>query len=63
MEDELLTVEQAAERLKMHPDTVRRLFREGQLPGRKVGARRWRIGATALREFIEGGGQKPAAKV
>jgi excisionase family DNA binding protein len=55
MTDELLTVEQAAERLQMHPDTVRRLLREGQLPGRKFGPRQWRISAAALRAYIEGG--------
>jgi excisionase family DNA binding protein len=60
VEDELLTVEEAAGRLKMHPVTVRRLLREGNLPGRKVGARQWRVSAAALREFIETG--KPASK-
>jgi excisionase family DNA binding protein len=58
MGDELLTVDQAAERLQMHADTVRRLLREGQLPGRKVGARQWRISADALKAYVEGG--KPA---
>jgi len=60
MADELLTVEQAAERLQMHPDTVRRLLRDGQLPGRKIGARQWRISADALKSYIEGGSQGPA---
>ncbi|MDR3739312.1 MAG: helix-turn-helix domain-containing protein [Terracidiphilus sp.] len=61
MDDELLTVEEAAARLKMHPVTVRRMLRAGQLPGRKVGARQWRVSAAALRAYIEGG-PKPAAK-
>ena len=61
MEDELLTVEEAAGRLKMHPVTVRRLLRDGQLPGRKIGARQWRISADALKAYVDGG-QKPAAK-
>ena len=60
MSDELLTVEQAAERLQMHPDTVRRLLRDSQLPGRKIGARQWRISADALKAYVEGG-QAPAA--
>ena len=51
---ELLTVEQAAERLQMHPDTVRRLLRGGQLPGRKLGPRQWRVSADALRAYMEG---------
>lgn len=59
MGDELLTVDQAAERLQMHADTVRRLLREGQLPGRKVGARQWRISADALKAYINGD-PKPA---
>ena len=61
MEDELLTVEEAAGRLKMHPVTVRRLLRDGQLPGRKIGARQWRISADVLKAYVDGG-QKPAAK-
>ena len=61
MEDELLTVEEAAARLKMHPVTVRRLLREGQVPGRKVGVRQWRVSAAALKAYIEGG-ERPAAK-
>jgi excisionase family DNA binding protein len=55
VDDELLTVDEAASRLKMHPVTIRRLLREGKLPGRKVGAREWRISAAVLRAFIEGG--------
>ncbi len=58
MEDELLTVEEAAARLKMHPDTIRRLLREGSMPGVKLGKRQWRISAAALARFIEGD-QKP----
>ncbi len=53
MSDELLTVEQAATRIQMHPDTVRRLLREKQIPGVKLGARQWRIPAGALSEFID----------
>jgi excisionase family DNA binding protein len=59
--DELLTVEQAAGRLQMHPVTVRRLLRDGQLPGRKIGARQWRVSADALKAYMEAG-QKPARR-
>jgi excisionase family DNA binding protein len=62
MGDELLTVEQAAGRLQMHPDTVRRLLREGQLPGRKIGARQWRVSSDSLKAFVENGPQKPVPK-
>jgi excisionase family DNA binding protein len=50
---ELLTVEQAAEKLQMHVGTVRRLLRENRLPGVKVGLRQWRISAEALKQFTE----------
>jgi excisionase family DNA binding protein len=53
MSDELLTAEQAAERLQLHADTVRRLLREGEIPGRKVGKRQWRISAAVLKDYIE----------
>lgn len=52
---ELLTVEQAAEKLKMHPDTIRRLLRDGQLPGIKLGKRQWRIPSKALDDYIQRG--------
>lgn len=52
MDDELLTVEEAASRLKMHIGTVRRLLREKTLPGVKMGPRQWRVPAAALREYV-----------
>ena len=36
---ELLTVEEVAELLQCHPDSVRRMMRQGRLPAVKVG---WR---------------------
>jgi len=51
MED-YLTVEEVAQRLKLHPDTVARLLREKKLPGYKV-AGSWRISLSELREWME----------
>jgi len=51
MED-YLTVEEVAQRLKLHPDTVARLLREKKLPGYKV-AGSWRISPSELREWME----------
>ena len=51
MDDELLTVEEAAKRLKMHVGTVRRLLRDKRLPGVKVGPRQWRVPDAALQEY------------
>jgi len=50
----------AATRLQMHLDTCCRLLRGGQLPGRKIGARRWRVSASALKAYVEGGKPEPA---
>jgi excisionase family DNA binding protein len=54
-EQEYLTPDQAAEKLQIHPKTVRRLLNEGKLPGQRVGGRHWRISAASLRNYIEGG--------
>lgn len=61
VDHELLTVEQAAGKLQMHPDTVRRLLREGQIAGVKVGKRQWRVAREALERFIKGD-QKPKSE-
>lgn len=51
---DVLTVDEAARELKMHPVTVRKLLRNGHLPGGKVGPRQWRISGAALKAYIEG---------
>jgi excisionase family DNA binding protein len=48
---DLLTVNEAAKTVKMHPDTIRRFIREGKLKASRVGGR-WRVHMDALREFI-----------
>src|SRR5436309_2147545 len=48
----LLTPEEAARILGLSPFTVRRLLREGELPGRKVGKRQWRIRRVDLEEYL-----------
>jgi excisionase family DNA binding protein len=52
-DDDLLTVEQAAEKLQLSIPTVRRMLREGKLPGRKLGPRQWRVPLAAIKQFIE----------
>ena len=39
---ELFTAEELAEKLRIHPHTVRRLARAGKLPGFKIGGQ-WRF--------------------
>lgn len=51
-----LTVEQVAERLQFHPDTVRRLLREGKIQGyRQTRRGGWRIRASEIDRFITQG--------
>ncbi len=50
----LLTVEEVAERLKVHHSTVRRWLRTRELKGYPLGDRAgWRIGETDLLDFLE----------
>ena len=48
---ELLTVEEAAKRLKLAPKTVRKLCRSRSLTAVNV-QRRWRIPVSAIDEFL-----------
>ena len=50
MSEQLHTVQQAAERLKLHPKTVLRLIHEGRLRGRRIG-KAYRILDTDLNAF------------
>ena len=48
------TVEEIAERLKVHPQTVRTLVRSGELPASRIGERGgWRIAESDLLAFME----------
>ena len=68
MDDRLLTVDEVAERLKVHPESVRRWLRDGTLAGHLVTRRAgWRIPESAFLRFTrgepsegpEGGGGEP----
>jgi len=54
----LFSVEEISEKFNLHPVTVRRLFRQGRLQGRKVG-KRWYLTEEALRSYFEAA-SKPA---
>lgn len=55
MDDPLLTVEEVAERLKVHPESVRRWLRAGTLTGHRVTRRAgWRIPESAFLQFSRG---------
>lgn len=57
-EDELLTVDEAAKRLKLHAVTVRNMLRAGTIAGMKVGAQQWRVPESSLQAFIKSRMQK-----
>lgn len=57
-EHKLLTCEEAATHLRLHPRTVGRMLQEGRLPGVKVG-RQWRIRRVDLEAFLARSGDSP----
>jgi excisionase family DNA binding protein len=48
----LMTIDEVAEYLNLHPLTVRRLAREGEIPAFKVG-RQWRVKKELLERWLE----------
>jgi excisionase family DNA binding protein len=52
--DRLLTVSEAAERLRLNPETIRRWLRDGHLSGLWLGSDKagWRISERDLDAFI-----------
>ncbi len=48
----LMTIEETAEYLKLHPLTVRRLAREEKIPAFKLG-RQWRVKRELLDKWLE----------
>lgn len=57
VEDRLLTVQQVADRLQIHPETVRRWLREKRLHGTKLGSNRsgFRISESEVNRLVAGG--------
>lgn len=53
MERGVFSPEEAAAYLKIHPQTVYKLLRSGELPGRKIG-QLWRISRQGLAAYLEG---------
>jgi excisionase family DNA binding protein len=55
-EHTVLTCEEAATYLRLHPRTVGRMLQEGRFPGVKVG-RQWRIRRADLETFLTHNGK------
>lgn len=53
MDDDLLTVEQVAERLQVHPDTVRRYIREKKLTAIRLSNTNLRVRKSELDRFLK----------
>ena len=51
--DEVLSVEEVALRLKVSDVTVRRMLNDGRLPGIRVG-RQWRVASTTVSRALRG---------
>lgn len=49
--DPIMTIEETAEYLSLHPLTIRRLAREGEIPAFKVG-RQWRVRRSILDQWL-----------
>ena len=52
--DKLLTVPEVADRLRLNPETIRRMLRDGRLSGFRIGADNagWRVSEADLVAFI-----------
>ncbi len=66
-EVELLTTQEAAQILRVTPQTIMNMIRRGDLPGRKIGARGntspWRIPREAVIEYINFNEKESSVKV
>ena len=51
-DDDILTIAEVANYLRLNPQTVYRLTQQGQLPGFKVG-RHWRFSRRHIEEWIK----------
>jgi excisionase family DNA binding protein len=49
-EDELFTIKELSEHLRVHPTTIYRLLRQGRLPGFRVGSN-WRFNRAAIEQW------------
>ena len=52
MDEEILTIREVADLLKLHPKTVNKLANSGKLPGYRIG-RQWRFRKSELLRVLE----------
>jgi excisionase family DNA binding protein len=49
-QDEIFTIKELSEHLRVHPTTIYRLLRQGRLPGFRVGSN-WRFNRAAIEQW------------
>jgi excisionase family DNA binding protein len=54
MDEEILTIREVANLLKLHPKTVNKLANSGRLPGHRIG-RQWRFRKSEVLKLLEKG--------
>jgi len=59
--DRFVDILEASQRLNIHPESVRRLIRQGKLPGYKF-ANKWLIERDVLEQFAQTYDGRPGAK-
>lgn len=62
MTENLLTLQQAADRLGVHYHTARKLVRTGELRASRIGfgpGKHWRVPESAINEYIESTSNQP----
>ena len=64
MPDRFITVQEAADQLRVHPQTVRLWLREGKLRGRLIGGRKsgYRIPASEIDRVLSPDKEPPAER-
>lgn len=53
MNDDLLTIEQVADKLQLHPDTIRRYIRERKLRAVRISATTIRVRQSEVDRFLK----------
>jgi excisionase family DNA binding protein len=59
---ELFTIEEVAEIMDVHPESVRRWIRRGELRGFKPGGKLLKVRRTDLEEFIKDAEREPTTQ-
>lgn len=56
-QEQVYSIDEAAQMLRVHPDTIRRMIKRGELQANRVG-RQYRIPRSELEKFTDGGQKK-----